>query len=200
MPWPAYLLLCFFVGAIPFGVIVTRAKGIDIRKVGSGNIGATNVIRAVGKPLGFMVFVLDVLKGLAPALCAGMVGAPSFVGHGQEWAFIAGFAAVLGHMFSPFLGFRGGKGVATGLGVMFGTTPIVAALVFGIFILLLATTRYVSLSSMVAASSMPFLGFALGDPPSLLIAYTVLAIVVVIRHRDNIRNLRQGTERKFGSS
>ncbi|AIE86705.1 glycerol-3-phosphate 1-O-acyltransferase PlsY [Fimbriimonas ginsengisoli] len=194
-------LLAYFIGAIPFGVIVCRSKGIDIFKFGSGNPGATNVSRAVGKPLGALVFLLDVLKGLVPALIARQNVTQDLYGmHAQAWWFVAGLCAVLGHCYSVFLRFRGGKGIATSLGAGLGASPAVAGSAFGIFFVLFGVTRYVSLASIAAAIAGPIFGWVIpGQARELVPVYGLLAVFVVIRHRANIRRLLNGTEPKFES-
>lgn len=185
------LILSYLVGAIPFGVLVARRRGIDITSVGSGNIGATNVWRTLGPAAGSAVFFLDVMKGLVPA-----VAAYQWTGR-QEYAFLCGAVAVIGHSLSPFIGFRGGKGISTGFGMLLGSSIWVALSAFGVFLALLAASRYVSLASMVAAIAMVVFGWLYGDPPSLVAAYGAMAAFILLRHRSNIARLVQGTERKF---
>ncbi len=191
---PLWLLVPagFLLGAIPFGYLVARAKGVDIFAVGSGNIGATNVMRALGKGPGILVFVLDVLKGLAPSLTVRLLGGP------QELSFAAGMAAILGHSFSPFLKFKGGKGIATGLGMLLGSTPLVAASAFSTFFLVMALTLIVSISSVAAGFSVVLFGWLLGDAPTLMIPYAALGVYILVRHRANMKRLKEGTEPKFG--
>lgn len=187
----ALILVAYGLGAIPFGVLIARSRGIDLFKVGSGNVGATNVKRALGKGPALLVFALDVLKGAAPAVGARLLtGSP-------EWALAAGLAAIAGHCLSPFLRFRGGKGVATGLGMLSGAAPLVAVSALGLFLASMAVWRYVSLSSIVAAASLLPLGLLYGDSPVMLASYGVLGVFVIWRHRANIARLRNGTESKF---
>jgi acyl phosphate:glycerol-3-phosphate acyltransferase len=198
MDWVWLLIGAYFFGSIPFGYLIARAHGIDITRVASGNIGATNVMRALGKGYGLLVFFLDVAKGYVPAALAHYaIQKPDFLPTSQEFAFVVGMAAVVGHCLSPFLRFKGGKGVATGLGAMLGATPWMALTVFGVFLVLLAITRYVSLSSILAVLTMPIFGVLYRDPPSLIIASGGLAAFIIYRHRGNIRKLREGTENKF---
>ena len=126
MSW-LLISLGFALGSIPFGFMVAKAKGVDIREVGSGNIGATNVMRVLGKGPGIAVLLLDVLKGLIPSLCGHLIF------HDKQIAFAAGVAAVFGHTFSPFLKFKGGKGIATGLGALLGSSPFVGLAAFSVF-------------------------------------------------------------------
>jgi len=188
----ALIVGAYFIGAIPFGYLVAKVKGVDILSAGSGNIGATNVIRVLGKRLGMLVFVLDVLKGFLPAIAAYLL-----LGHSQVDAFAVGMGAVAGHCLSPFLRFKGGKGVATGLGVLFGASPMVALCALGIFILVLGFSRYVSLSSILAAIALVPLGFLFHIHTVLLWAFGALTVFVVYRHRANLGRLRGGTEPKF---
>lgn len=201
MEWIALLVASFALGSLPFGYILARSRGIDIRAIGSGNIGATNVARALGKKLGLIVFALDVLKGLVPALAAFYIVPPAgFPGSTQEFAFLAGAMAILGHCLSPFMGFRGGKGVATGLGAILGVAPFVALISFGLFAVLLVATRYVSFSSIIAVSAMPLSGWLLGHSTIMIAAYVLLATFIILRHKGNIRKLLGGTERRFSFS
>ena len=195
------IVLCaaaFVLGAVPFGYLAGKLKGIDLREQGSKNIGATNTLRVLGKGPGIAVLLLDVLKGLLPVLAAKYLGLPSL------WFVAAGMVAMLGHIFSPFLGFKGGKGVATGLGVMIGLSPLVSAIAVTIFLATVFLTRFVSLGSMLAAVSMAIAFFAL--PPHLLksdpLPYRVFGIVaaafILLRHKENIKRLQNGTESRFG--
>jgi glycerol-3-phosphate acyltransferase PlsY len=186
------LLGGYVLGAIPFGVLVARAKGIDIMSVGSGNTGATNVMRVLGKGPGFLVFFLDTLKGLLPVLVARWL-----FPHEQPFWLAAGAVAIIGHSFSPFLKFKGGKGIATALGMMIGTSPIVALIAFVLFAIVLTASRYMSLASIVAVlSTIPF-GLLMKDSPWVIGGYVVLSSMIIWRHRANILRLKSGTEPKF---
>ncbi len=197
----AYLL-----GSIPFGVLAARAKGVDLATVGSGNVGATNVHRALGIRWGLAVFALDVAKGLAPALCARLLFAspgvidPPAVADAGFWTLVAGIAAVVGHCASPWLRFRGGKGIATGLGAILGSSPLVGLCALGVFALLFVPTRVVSLSSLVAAASLIPFGIVWGDSGAVVTTYGALLAFVLFRHRANIERLWKGTEPKFRAS
>jgi len=205
---PAYLL-----GSIPFGLVVGKSKGIDVRTAGSGNIGATNVGRLLGKKYFFVVFFLDLLKSFIPMLIASAlvqrVPPAQRDAHVYLHWLLVGFAAVLGHMFSVFLKFKGGKGVATSAGVMLGLVPyytlpgLVAIL---IFMPVFFATRYVSLSSMIGACTFPIAYVAIGEALGwnitgsqlpLLIFAIVMALLIVYRHRANIQRLLAGTENRF---
>src|SRR5438270_2992906 len=165
----ALLIGGYIVGSIPFGYLVARARGIDILQFGSGNIGATNVYRALGKWLGLLVFLLDVSKGMVPAAIAYSVTSS------QGAAFSVGMAAVVGHCLSPFLKFKGGKGIATGLGAVLGSAPFVALGAFAVFIICMVLTRWVSLSSIAAALTIVPLGLYFGESPLLLWSFGALA-------------------------
>lgn len=186
------LLGSYLLGAIPFGVLIARTQGVDIMKVGSGNTGATNVMRVLGKGPGYAVFVLDTLKGLVPTL----VGRWLFPDR-QEFWFLAGALAIIGHSFSPFLKFRGGKGISSALGMTIGTSPIVALCAFVVFATTLGTTRFMSLASIFAIiSTIPF-GFLFKDSSWVLMGYSAMVVFIVYRHRANIKRLKDGTEPKF---
>lgn len=219
MGWAPFIVLAFACGSIPFGLIIARSRGVDIRKHGSGNIGATNVGRVLGLKLGLLCFALDVLKGAAPTLIAGsamgllhgsIVSRP--IAATSAWAWLGVCAcAILGHMFSPFVRFRGGKGVATGLGAMLGLWPYLTLPALGAFALwcvAAAIWRYVSLASCLAAISLPvwvFVGSRIaasrGESVGMLPFYVVtgvLGALVIYKHRANISRLAAGTENKLG--
>jgi glycerol-3-phosphate acyltransferase PlsY len=205
--------VAYVLGSVPFGLIVGKSKGVDPRTAGSGNIGATNVGRLLGKRFFFFVFLLDLLKGLLPMLAAAWVlrGAPDEPKKFVLWLLV-GFAAILGHMFSLFLGFKGGKGVATSSGVILGLFPyftIPGLIGLALWAAVFKTTRYVSLASMVAAVAFPVLyvliGLSRGWPVFgaqwPLLAFAVLvAAMIVYKHRGNIARLRAGTENRFEKS
>jgi glycerol-3-phosphate acyltransferase PlsY len=164
---------------------------VDIFKTGSGNIGATNVMRTLGRKAGISVFVLDVLKGFVPPILAYQMKL------GQDSAFFAGIASVLGHIFSPFLRFKGGKGIATSLGALLGSVPATAATAFAIFLAIVVAWRYISLGSVVAAFLAPILSYAYGDSLVVTIGLIPMAALLIWKHRANIVRLRSGTESKF---
>lgn len=190
------IVVAYLVGSFPFGAWISRLRGVDILAVGSGNIGATNVYRTLGPLIGVSVLILDVCKGLVPAL----VGRMLFKEDLPLYAFLPGLAAVLGHCFSPFLKFKGGKGIATGLGALLGATPLVALCVLGVFVVVVAVTRYVSLASIIAAFGVVGFDFLFGDRSILAWIYGGLAIFIVYKHRGNISRLMNGTERRFSIS
>ena len=189
-------LFAFFCGAVPFGILAGRRKGIDLREHGSKNIGATNTLRVLGKTAGVTVLLLDAVKGLIPVLIAA---------HGfhlpAEYQVGIGLAAVLGHIYSPFVRFKGGKGVATTLGVLIGLNPLIAALSFAVFFTTVWLTKYVSLGSILGAVTQAVLFWLLPrDSYALPVFGTLVAAFVVARHRANIGRLRAGTESKWGET
>jgi len=224
MHWSVAALVAFGCGSIPFGPIVARLRGIDLRTVGSGNIGATNVGRALGWKWGVLVYVLDAIKGAAPVLAAGamagILGKPADeVAPADMWCWLLmPIAAVLGHMFSPFVGFKGGKGVATGSGAMLAVWPTLTGpllVAIGLWAVLLAATRYMSVASMAAAISIPLTVAAAaairtgdGTPdgelpirhalPAIIVTGGV-ALLVVWKHRPNIERLLSGKENRLGT-
>jgi len=192
---PAYLL-----GAIPTGLLLSKLRGIDIRRLGSGNIGATNVFRFVGKGWGIATLCLDALKGFVPAFffptwTAALAGCSP----GNGFALACGCAAIAGHNWPIYLRFKGGKGVATSAGVLLGVAPAAAVIGLLCWGLLLALTRYVSVASMGAALTIPISAWLLYDSNSRLlpVVLTILGLLVIYTHRDNIRRLRAGTESKI---
>jgi glycerol-3-phosphate acyltransferase PlsY len=189
---PILLILAYTLGSIPFGVLIARANGVDIMKVGSGNIGATNVMRVLGKGPAFLVFFLDTLKGAIPAIAARYLFPDQ-----QEFWLLAGAMAVLGHSFSPFLKFKGGKGIATALGMVIGASPIIAVSAFLLFAVTLAITRFMSIASMVAVVSTIPVGLLLKESYWMIAGYVVLSSLIIWRHRANIERLRNGVEPKF---
>ncbi len=222
LAWCIWLLGAYLVGSIPFGLLIGLAKGVDIREAGSGNVGATNAGRVLGRGWGIVCFLLDVGKGMGPTLSYGLwtglacLNPPSVEVAGgsgdvtalMQWLAIA-VAAVLGHVFSIWLKFKGGKGVATGLGVLLGFWPVltIPGIIAGLgWVAMVKITGYVSLGSVAAACSLPVLAIASalawGRSIGQTIVYTVvtliLALLITLRHRGNIQRLREGTEPKAG--
>jgi acyl phosphate:glycerol-3-phosphate acyltransferase len=186
----AMLLLAYLVGSIPFGLVVGKVfYDVDVREHGSGNVGATNVVRVLGKKAGVAVLVGDMLKGFVPAFIAAHFFNPWLA------IFIAG-APVVGHMYSVFLKGSGGKGVATGAGVVLALVPLAFGILIAVWVLLILTTRYVSLASLVAAFLVPVLVFAFGDPLPYEIAAVLVTVVIFWAHRGNIRRLIAGSENR----
>lgn len=202
-------LAAYVIGSTPSGVLLARARGVDLRKCGSGNVGATNVGRVLGRPWGYLCFVLDVAKGLLPVLAAGMLLRPA-EGHPELYKQAAWLAvacgAILGHVFSFWLKFRGGKGVATALGVVVGVFPYftyAGLIAFGLWILVTLISRYVSLGSIVAAAAfvplLVILNWPAMDIWPLVVFAAAMATLIIVRHRTNITRLIHGTENKIGA-
>ncbi|MHC5083302.1 MAG: glycerol-3-phosphate 1-O-acyltransferase PlsY [Planctomycetota bacterium] len=207
------MLFAYLLGSIPFGLLIAKSQGIDLRKVGSGNIGATNCGRALGKKWAYVCFVLDVTKGLTPMLLVPLlklVNTQSGPGDLTLWLLV-GCCAVAGHIFPIYLRFKGGKGVATSLGIVLGLWPyytLCGIAVFVIWGVCLLICRYVSLASIIAAAAFPVLLLAacliidswdLSQLWPLLVTGCLMASLIVIRHFDNIKRLAEGTETKIGA-
>ncbi len=202
--WIVTLVAAYLLGSIPFGYLLVRlARNEDIRDTGSGNIGATNVARSGAKGLAVATLVLDALKGfVAVTLARTLVLHYSSYPSGYDLVALAGLFAVIGHVFPVWLGFRGGKGVATALGVFFALTPFAALLLVVLFAAVVALTRIVSLASLIAAVCYPVIAI-LGDSKHRLIVdlvYVVIPLLVIVKHSSNIARLRAGTEPKFGAA
>ncbi len=207
---PALIPVAYLVGSIPFGLLVGLSRGIDPRKNGSGNIGATNVGRLLGGRYFALVFTLDLLKSLLPVLAAGALlhfQPVDWIGY-LLWL-VVGMAAVVGHMFSVFLGFRGGKGVATSAGVLLGIFPyytVPGILAIFVWLVIFKISRYVSLASILGASVFPILYVVVGlvaDWPlsraqlPLVVCAVLIPALIVLKHRTNISRLLAGTENRF---
>jgi glycerol-3-phosphate acyltransferase PlsY len=221
-------LLAFLLGSIPFGLLIAKAKGIDIREHGSGNIGATNVLRVVGKTYGVTCLLLDALKGFIPVAIAvnliQITGRPTQVPLGlpDAWALklaagdalqaqiahiLTALCAVLGHNYSPWVGFKGGKGIATSAGVLIALMPFAVLLLLVVWVLLFVITRYVSVASIGAAGILPLLTLwgswhhgriqdGTWNKP-LFVFTVIIAVLAIWKHRSNIQRLREGTEHRF---
>jgi acyl phosphate:glycerol-3-phosphate acyltransferase len=188
-------IVCYLVGSFPTSYLVVKAvKGVDIREHGSKNAGATNVIRVAGLVPGIITFIVDVLKGFLPVFFSiGIIsGQPTVI------YVLAGLFTILGHTFPVFLGFRGGKGVATAAGVFLALLPVPTIICLSLFAVSLAVTRYVSLSSIISAVFLPFLALVFHADKVIIYISAPLAIFVIYRHKENIKRLLNGTERKFG--
>lgn len=197
-------LVSYVIGSIPSGFIAGRLAGVDIRTVGSGNIGATNVTRSLGKKYGYPVFIADFCKGPLAVFAANVVARqPGATGSAAEiYEVVAAVCCVLGNAFPVWLGFRGGKGVAVSAGLLFALMPWAALSAIGIWVVIFYLTRYVSLASIVAALLMPVIVFALLHFHKMnewLFLYVSIALTafVVLRHRSNISRLMHGTEERF---
>jgi len=185
------LVLSYFLGSIPFGMIVARVNGIDLAKTGSGNIGATNVFRSVGKGFGVLVFLLDMLKGFLPVYIA------SAASQNHYFIMLCGILAIAGHMFSPFLKFKGGKGVATGLGVILAIAPHLFILSFILGISIITITGYVSLASITGSVFLTILMFRGGQPLPYVWMVFLITAFIIYKHMPNIKRLFNGTENKI---
>ncbi len=184
----------YLLGSLSFAVLLVRRRtGRDIRTEGSGNAGATNVLRAHGKGLALAVAALDVAKGAAAVLLVRLVTAD------PRYGAAAGFAAILGHVFPIFYGFRGGKGVATAVGAFLALAPLATLVCVAVFVAIVAATRFVSLGSVVAIVLLPPVAGGLFHAPTpVVMAAAATAILVVLKHRENLRRLASGTERRLG--
>ena len=188
-----YVLTAFFLGSLPFGHWLALARGVDLREEGSGNTGATNVGRVLGKKWGIFVFVLDLGKGWIAVALAQLIG--DLPG---TWTVAVGVFAVLGHVFSPWLGFRGGKGVATSAGILIGLAPWVALGVALIWFLTFQMSRTVSVASLCAATAFPLFVFWLMPEQKVFQWISIgMTVLVWFRHRDNLKRLFQGKENRF---
>lgn len=189
---PLVVITAYFIGSIPFAVLLAKRWGAqDLRLVGSGNVGATNVLRAYGIAPGVIVALLDMTKGAVSVVLAR---------HLDEAAAApaaAGVAAVIGHVCPVWLGFRGGKGVATACGVFSILAPLAAVVAFGIFVFSVWLTRYVSVGSVAASATLPPMAYVTGDRGPVLTAAFAIAVLIIIRHRSNLARVRTGTERRL---
>jgi glycerol-3-phosphate acyltransferase PlsY len=195
-------LCAYLLGSIPTGYLAGRLRGIDIRQSGSGNIGATNVFRVLGKPAGIVVLIIDALKGYAAcAWVADLVmhWLPAGIGEGDALRIIAGLAAILGHNFTCWLKFRGGKGIATSAGVLAALVPGALSIILCLWMSVFAVTRYVSLASISASFALPFATWITRQNISLTLVTGAMAALAIYKHRSNIQRLLQGTEHRFGS-
>ena len=189
----ATIVAAYLIGSVPFALILSRRSGADdLRLVGSGNVGASNVLRVLGVKSGVLVALLDASKGAATvALAARLDG-------GSAAPAVAGLAAIIGHVYPVWLGFRGGKGVATACGVFSVLAPMAAAPAFGIFMVSVWLTRYISLGSVLASAALPPIAWAMGGSAATVAVASAAAVLIVFRHRSNLRRLRAGSERRLG--
>lgn len=188
-------VLSFIFGSIPWGYIIGKAKGVDLRKVGSGNIGTTNVMRVLGKKEALLTLILDILKGFLPVI---LVKSTSY-SENITVVSAVGIFAILGHCFTPFLKFKGGKAVATSIGVLLAVMPSVAAVTVLIWIITFKISRISSLSALVAFSLLPVNVYLFG-PSEFFYFSLILLFVIYIRHIQNIKRLLRGEELKFGAN
>ena len=190
------VIAAFLLGGIPFSHVIARLRGVDLRSVGSGNIGATNLARALGCGAGALGLLLDAAKGAAAVLiCRALPG----VAATPVLEALAAAAAILGHSFSPFLRFRGGKGVATGAGAFAVLAPGATLAALAVFAVVVALTRIVGIGSVLAALTLPLAAYLQGAPRAVTIAAGLVSILVVVRHRANLTRLLRGTEHRLGT-
>ena len=189
----AAVLAGYLIGSIPFALILARLWGSDLRRVGSGNLGAANVMRASGVTAGALVAALDMAKGAASVWLATRVS------DGAGLPAAAGLAAIIGHIYPVWLRFRGGKGVATACGVFSMLTPAAVPPALALFAAVVWLTKYVSLGSVLASIALPPMAYALGSPGPAVLAAAAASAIIVFRHRSNVLRLRLGTERRVGA-
>jgi glycerol-3-phosphate acyltransferase PlsY len=187
------VIAAYLIGSVPFALLVAKSWGAaDLRTVGSGNLGATNVVRASGVTAGMLVAILDVGKGAASVFLASRLsGSPTTPA-------LAGIAAIVGHIYPVWLRFRGGKGVATACGVFAALTPMAVPPALVVFFISVWVTKYISVGSVLASISLPPIAYALGSPTSIVVAAIAAATLIVFRHRSNLGRVRSGTERRIG--
>ena len=197
MVWIAWLLGAYLAGAVPFGFLIGKMRGVDVRTVGSKNIGATNVYRTVGKKWGLLAFLCDFLKGLVPVVLAQRFGGEAHL------PLAVGLMTVVGHMFTCFMKFKGGKGVATGFGMLVGLLPLLVLAAFGLWIATVLVSHYISLGSCLAAAFLavgvwfPWLGSAGWRNLPLSIVVTLVALAAIYKHKSNIVRLINGCENRI---
>ena len=196
-PWLLSIPLAYLLGSIPFGYILVKLfLHQDIRATGSGNIGATNVARSGAKGLGIATLLLDLGKAFVAVKIAQYLAPGNY-----DLAVVAAVAAILGHVFPVWLGFRGGKGVASALGVFLALTPISAACTFAIFLVIVLITRYVSLASIIGSATFPLFAFYFVPyrTPIVIAGFLFIPLLIIVKHHQNIRRLLAGTESRFGA-
>jgi glycerol-3-phosphate acyltransferase PlsY len=187
-----FIVIAYLCGSIPFAYIIERVvKKVDLRSVGSRNIGATNVFRTAGVGAGIITAVADILKGFVPVYFATLIDSSIF------YLIVVGSCAILGHMFTIFLNFEGGKGVATGLGVLFVLMPLPSLVALCVFVLIFVFSGYASLGSMIAFVSFPITSYFLGYNTETVFFAFLIAILIIYRHRENLKKLKAGCEYKF---
>ncbi len=209
MVWVTYTVTAvaaYLLGSIPTGYLVARAKGVDIRAAGSGNIGATNVLRVLGKPAGVLVLLADAAKGflacwLLPNLVPLVLGAPAGESAAARsgLAMAGGVAAIVGHNYTCWLRFKGGKGVATSAGVFLALAPLAVAILLVTWLVIFGLSRYVSVASVAAAVLLPLAVWLTGGGGVLTAVAVALGALAIYKHRSNLRRLRDGTEHRFGT-
>ena len=197
------VLIAYLLGSIPTGYIVARARGIDIRSVGSGNIGATNVFRILGKKAGVFVLLVDGLKGYAACRSGVWLGAlagwvPASASQAEWLPVIGAFLGVLGHNYTCWLRFKGGKGIATSAGALIALLPVPFLVILGVWLGVFGVSRYVSLASIAAAAALPFATWHFARTPLLVGVATLMSVLAIYKHRSNIQRLLEGNENRIG--
>jgi glycerol-3-phosphate acyltransferase PlsY len=188
------IVVAYLIGSVPFALIVARRWGApDLRRVGSGNLGATNVLRASGVTAGVLVALLDVGKGAAGVLLASRLDGSSAT------SAVAGFAAIVGHIYPVWLRFRGGKGVATACGVFAALAPVALPPALAVFLISAWVTKYMSVGSVLASAALPPIAYAVGMPTPVVLTAAAAAVLIVFRHRSNLARVWLGTERRIGA-
>ena len=203
----SYLALCvlaYLLGSIPTGFLVGKARGVDIRKAGSGNIGATNAMRVLGRTAGSLVLVADGLKGwaavaLLPDVVFALFHIPAQTqeAHREYYMILGGLSVVLGHNYTCWLHFKGGKGIATSAGVLSALVPLALVIILALWIVVFAITRYVSVASLAASFALPFASWLTGRSLLLVIVSACMGALAIYKHRPNIERLLKGTESRF---
>jgi glycerol-3-phosphate acyltransferase PlsY len=196
-PWLISVPLAYLLGSIPFGYILVKLfRHEDIRSSGSGNIGATNVVRSGAKGLGIATLLLDLGKAFLAVKIAQHLAPANY-----DLAVVAAIAAILGHVFPIWLGFRGGKGVASALGVFLALTPAAAGCTFAVFLVIVLLTRYISLASIIGSATFPLFGFYFfpSRSPIVIAGFIFIPLLIILKHRQNIARLLAGTESRFGA-
>ncbi|MEI6085624.1 MAG: glycerol-3-phosphate 1-O-acyltransferase PlsY [Verrucomicrobiota bacterium] len=192
--WIGWAVVSYFLGSIPTGFLWAKAKGIDIRTVGSGNIGATNVMRALGKGPGIAVLLIDALKGFAPVFLA-----PRLCEGGSELQIVCCLCVIAGHNWTCWLNFKGGKGIATSAGALLAFLPLPFLCVLGVWIVVFAASRYVSLASICAAAAIPVATWFITKEMPVTVFTGILGAVAIYKHKSNIQRLLAGTENRVGA-
>jgi len=196
-------LVAYLLGSVPTGFLAGKARGIDIRVVGSGNIGATNVFRALGTVAGVLVMLADALKGWLAVMVFSRLSVDWFLSspsasRQEGMAILAGLCAVLGHNYTCWLRFKGGKGIATSAGVLAALVPYSLLIILVIWLVVMAVSRYVSLASVCASFALPFATWLTGRSATLVVVTAAMAALAIWKHRANLRRLAAGTEHRFG--
>lgn len=196
----AIAVVSYLVGSIPTGYLMAQARGVDIRKVGSGNIGATNVFRILGKTAGITVLIIDALKGFLPPFILPFLFRVPTAENFESYAMVSGLFAILGHNYTCWLKFKGGKGIATSAGVLIALAPKGFLVALATWLVVFGVSKYVSLASIAAAAILPIGVWATGGSRRMLILTTILGLLAIYKHKANIQRLLAGTENQIGKN